>query len=209
MASLESTIAGRVFLISTPRVGSSRARTTSPRRTPSTLLLILQDGPRLGVAHVPIAQQISLFFSFLRAALHVVGAIRLGHLAAFNRVEVRGEHPREDPAAPRLRDQGVRARAVLRGQAHVHRLRARGARARVPGSAATSGSRRSRARRAHGAGTRSRLRIAAARPTSGLQLLELLLTILITPGPVKPGRRVGRWRSAGAISRRPTAATWR
>src|SRR5215831_9141830 len=97
MASLESTIAGRPFLISTLRVGSSRASTTSQRRTPSTLLPILQDGPRFGVAHIPIAQQISLCFALLRAALHVIGAIRLGHLVAFNRVEVRGEHPCDNP----------------------------------------------------------------------------------------------------------------
>src|SRR6266545_6679175 len=98
MLSLERTITGRVFLISTPRVGSSRARTTSPRRAATTPFLFLENGPRFRVAHFPLAQKIAFLLCRARSPMRVVGAILLGHLAPFDRVEIGREHPGDDPA---------------------------------------------------------------------------------------------------------------
>src|SRR5882724_5161146 len=109
MLSLERTITGRVFLISTPGVGSRRARTTSPRRAATTLLLVLQDGPGLRVAHFPFGQQVAFGLRLASGSMRVIGAIPLGHLAPLDRVEIRREHPGDDPAPARFRDQGVRA----------------------------------------------------------------------------------------------------
>src|SRR5262245_58422603 len=122
MASLETTVTGRVFLISTPRVRSSLARTTSPRRTPTTLLLVLQDGPRLRVAHFPIGQQIAFPLRLCRTPLCVIRPIRLGYPSPFNRVEVRGEHPGDDPTTSLLRNQRVCALDEVTRQGHAHDL---------------------------------------------------------------------------------------
>jgi ABC transporter substrate binding protein len=53
---------GRVFLISTPMVGSRLATTTSPRFTPTTGFLRLQDLPGLLVAQFPLVQQLAFLF---------------------------------------------------------------------------------------------------------------------------------------------------
>src|SRR4029077_6679952 len=107
MLSLESTITGRVFLISAPSVGSSRARTTSPRRAATTLLFVLENGPRLGVAHFPLSQQIAIFVRVAGAPPGVVGSIPFRHFAPLDRVEIGREHPGDDPASTRLRNQGI------------------------------------------------------------------------------------------------------
>src|SRR4030095_11043180 len=119
MASFERTMTGRVFLISTPRVGSKLARTTSPRRAATTLFLVFQDGPGLCVAHVPLVEEVAFLLGLPRGSLGVVGAILLGHLAPLDRVEIRREDFGDDSASTRFRDQGVRAPHEVTREGHA------------------------------------------------------------------------------------------
>src|SRR5712692_2689011 len=107
MLSLERTITGRVFLISTPMVGSRFATTTSPRFTPTTCFLLFKDAPGLFVAQFPIGQQVALLFSLPVRALAIVRRVIALQLFARDGVKKGRQHASDNTAAPRFRNDGV------------------------------------------------------------------------------------------------------
>src|ERR1043166_3296629 len=98
MASLDNTIAGRVFLISTPSVGSRLTKTTSPRRTSTTRLLLFQDAPGLRIARFPISQQVFVFLDFLIRAIRVIRRVFALQLLLCNGIKESGQHLGNDLA---------------------------------------------------------------------------------------------------------------
>src|SRR5215510_2666666 len=107
MLSLEITITGRVFLISTPMVGSRFATRTSPRFTSTTGFLRDQNLPGLLVAQFPLIQQVTFLFCVALRAPVIVSLVVALQLPTGNRVKEGGEHARDHPATPCFRNNRV------------------------------------------------------------------------------------------------------